>query len=259
MPETRIENQVSRIAIDKLVPHPNNPNRMSKGNFAKLVRNIERTGRYEPLVVRPCPARDCHSCASSSVRDTLRRNPEASGETEHDCFQIINGHHRRRALQELGYKTVDAVIWDIDDADADLLSATLNRLGGSDVLQKKLALLGRLNERANARDLAKLLPHTAPQIQRLTEMGNSACPMAMDNGGSQIASRKSPFANPVVFFLDDAQHEVVEKALSLARESQSAKTKAAQNAAALAQIALAFTEQHDAAREARLQNPESRI
>jgi ParB-like chromosome segregation protein Spo0J len=224
MPETRIENQVSRIAIDKLVPHPDNPNRMSKGNFAKLVRNIERTGRYEPLVVRPMG----------------------------DSFQIINGHHRRRALQELGYKTVDVVIWDINDADADLLSATLNRLGGSDVLQKKLALLSRLNERTKARDLAKLLPHTAPQIQRLTEMGNSACPMATGNGGSQIASRKSPFANPVVFFLDDAQHEVVENALSLARESQSEKTKAAKNAAALTQMARAFTERHDATGESRI-------
>jgi ParB-like chromosome segregation protein Spo0J len=55
MRETRNENRVSRIAIDKLVAHPDNPNRMSKTNFAKLVRNIERTGRYEPLVVRPCP------------------------------------------------------------------------------------------------------------------------------------------------------------------------------------------------------------
>jgi len=46
-PALREPNRVSRIAIDKLVAHPDNPNRMSRANFAKLVRNIERTGRYD--------------------------------------------------------------------------------------------------------------------------------------------------------------------------------------------------------------------
>jgi ParB-like chromosome segregation protein Spo0J len=73
-------NQVQSIALDKLVAHPDNPNRMSKAKFAKLLRNIERTGRYEPLVVRSCPQKP-------------------------DCFQIINGHHRLQALIELGNKT----------------------------------------------------------------------------------------------------------------------------------------------------------
>ena len=53
-------NKIQSIALDKLVAHPDNPNRMSKAKFAKLLRNIERTGRYEPLVVRPCPQKpDC--------------------------------------------------------------------------------------------------------------------------------------------------------------------------------------------------------
>lgn len=206
MPETRIENRISRIPIDRLVVHPDNPNRMSKGNFAKLVRNIERTGRYEPLVVRP----------------------------KNDGFQIINGHHRRRALQELGYTTADAVVWDIDDGDTDILLATLNRLGGSNVLDKKLTLVKRLNKRTNARDLARLLPHTAGQIRRFAQM----------NAGrlAPTKSASSVFANPKVFFLDDAQYEVVEKALSLARRDRSQKTRAARNAAALTEIAQCFIE-----------------
>ena len=39
-----MENMIQTIAIEKLIPHPDNPNRQSKANFAKLVRNIERTG-----------------------------------------------------------------------------------------------------------------------------------------------------------------------------------------------------------------------
>jgi len=214
MPETRNENRVSQIAIDKLVPHPDNPNRMSKGNFAKLIRNIERTCRYEPLVVRP----------------------------KDDGFQIINGHHRWRALRELGYKTVDAVIWDIDDADTDILLATLNRLGGSNVLEKKLALLGRLNERTEARELAKRLPHTAKQIRRLTRMSADGLARLQPAKSAAHQPVKSVFANPLVFFLDDAQHEIVQKALSLAQEGQNEKTKAARNAGALAYMARCFIE-----------------
>ena len=211
MRETRNENRVSRIAIEKFVSHHDNPNRMSKSNFAKLVRNIEQTGRYEPLVVRP----------------------------KGDSFQIINGHHRWRALRELGYKTADAIIWDVDDRDTDILLATLNRLGGSDVLEKKLALLSRLNKQMRARDLAKLLPLTRPQIERLSSLKGPTAPEKCGH----FANRPY-FANPLVFFLNDNQQKIVEKAMSLASQSRGEKTKAAKNAAALTHIAQHFIEEN---------------
>ena len=205
-------NQVQSIALDKLVAHPDNPNRMSKAKFAKLIRNIERTGRYEPLVVRPCP-----------------RKP--------DCFQIINGHHRWQALRELGYKTAEALVWDINDQNTDILLATLNRLGGSDVLDKKLTLLKRLNKSAfdgRTAKLAKLLPQTSNQIKRLTELAISDCRKAVEN-------RKSQILNPLVFFLNDKQQVVVAKALSAAMsEVEENRTKAMKNAAALTYIAQNF-------------------
>jgi ParB/RepB/Spo0J family partition protein len=205
-------NQVQSIALDKLVAHPDNPNRMGKAKFAKLIRNIERTGRYEPLVVRPCP-----------------RKP--------DCFQIINGHHRCRALKELGYKTAEALVWDVNDQDTDILLATLNRLAGSDVLDKKLALLKRLNKSAfdgRTAKLAKLLPQTSNQIKRLTELAMSDCRKAVEN-------RKSQILNPLVFFLNDKQQEVVTEALSAAiSETEEYRTKALKNAAALTYIAQDF-------------------
>ena len=207
MPETRIKNQVSSIPIEKLVAHPDNPNRMSKKNFAKLVRNIERTGRYEPLIVRPCPGRE-------------------------GFFQLINGHHRSRALRELGYETADAVVWDIDDHEANILLATINRLGGRDVLDKKLALLSRLNERTDARDLAKLLPLSAPQIQRLTKISS--------DGLSRIKLARPEFATPLVFFVSRRQQKIIESALSLVSEATGGKTKAQRSAAALAQVAEQF-------------------
>jgi ParB family chromosome partitioning protein len=204
---------IQSIPLDKLVAHPDNPNRMSKANMAKLVRNIEQTGRYEPIMVRPHPQRG-------------------------NYFQIINGEHRCRALAKLGYKTADCVVWDIDDEQTNILLATLNRLGGTDELGKKLELLKRLNKRMESGELSKLLPQTAKQIERLTNLKMPSTP------AKTIAKC---FSNPMVFFVNDSQKEVIEKALSLAEGARSEKTnatprstRAARRAAALADIAGEF-------------------
>ena len=203
---------IQSINLDKLLAHPDNPNKMSKANFAKLVRNLARTGRYEPLIVRPSPERQGY-------------------------FQIINGHHRWQALAHLGYESADVVVWEVDDEQTDVLLATLNRLGGSDDLAKKLKLLKRLSGRMTADKLGKLLPQTAKQIERLTSMLDSRYSMpAADR--SQVRSRRSKsLANPMVFFVSDQQQQTIEKALYLAGEKQNEKTKATKNAAALTHIA----------------------
>lgn len=203
MQKIKIKNQLMSIPIDKLIDHPGNPNQMSKRNFARLVRNIERTGHYEPLIVR----------------------------RQGGCFQIINGYYRCRALKHLGYQTVDAVVWNVDDTEADLLLYTLNRLSGSDVLEKKLALLDRINCNLDAHEMTKLLPFTRSQIEKLRNIKVPSAPARI--------STKS-FAVPMVFFLSADQQEIVTKALASARESQNEKTQAARNAAALTEIAKCF-------------------
>lgn len=199
-------NSIQSIALDKLEFHPDNPNKQSKVIFSKLVRNIERTGRYEPLVVRPCS-------------DNKGR------------FQIINGHHRCQALVRLGYETADCIIWDINDEETNILLTTLNRLGGSDQLGKKLKLLKRLNKKMSTGELTKLLPQTAKQIERLTHLKRPGAPAKMN---------AKCFANPLVFFVNDTQQQQIEKALSLAERPKVKVTKAARRATALAHIAKIF-------------------
>ena len=202
-------NSIQSIALDKLEFHPDNPNRQSRVNFAKLVRNIKQTGRYEPLVVRPCS--------------------EKAGR-----FQIINGHHRCHALVRLGYETADCIVWDINDEETDILLATLDRLGGSDQLGKKLKLLKRLNKTIVSGELAKLLPQTAKQIERLTNLKRPSAPAKMN---------AKCFANPLVFFVNDSQQQQIERALSLVEEPKAEMTKAAKRAAALAHMAGYFLNQ----------------
>jgi len=244
----KMTNEIKSIAIDRFEPHPDNPNRMSKANFRKLVRNIERTGRYEPLVVRPYPhepdmkfsPRTCGGGdAGRGVTPSVSARPRADGGSlkgkafgdgkqqdghpqaaleaatrpESPCvsvFQIINGHHRWQALKELGYKTADAIVWDIDDEQTDILLATLNRLGGSDILDKKLTLLKRLNKRMQTGELAKLLPQTKKQIERLTSMFSPPLYAGGNNPRINLG------ATPMVFFLNDEQSAVVADAIFLA-------------------------------------------
>jgi ParB-like chromosome segregation protein Spo0J len=190
------------IPVDKLIAHRGNPNRMSKRNFARLVRNIERTGLYEPLVVR----------------------------RQGDCFQIINGHNRCKALQQLGYETVDAVVWNVNDSEADILLSTLNRLRGSDVLEKKRALLDRINRNMHTREMAKLLPFTRSRIEKLKNIKIPSAPARID---------VKSFSVPMVFFVSAEQQRIVAKALASTPDG-SEKTRAARNATALTTIAQCF-------------------
>ena len=219
-------NQIQSIEIFRLYPHPGNPNRMSKENFRKLVRHIECSGRYEPLIVRPCsPQRP----QSTQRKNKLKNSANSAYSAVKGSFQIINGHHRFEALKLLGYETCDCVVWDVDDDEANLLLATLNRLCGQDVLEKKTALLDKLNSKLKVAELARLLPQTKTQIQRLIDLHKDGLKLKLAQPDEQS------IAYPFVFFLNAKQKQIVDKALSLA--STDTATKAERNAQAITLIA----------------------
>ncbi len=209
-----MSNKIQSIEIFRLYPHPGNPNRMSKENFRKLVRHIERTGRYEPLIVRPM-----------------------SNDSQ---YQIINGHHRFEALKLLGYETCECVIWDVDDDEANLLLATLNRLCGQDVLEKKTALLDKLNSQLKVAELARLLPQTKTQIQRLIDLHKDGLKLKLAQPDEQS------IAYPFVFFLNAEQKQIVDKAINhvgfmaVNPTRFTALSKAERNAQAITQIASGY-------------------
>jgi ParB/RepB/Spo0J family partition protein len=177
-------NSIIRIPLNKLLPHPENPNRMSKQTFEKLKRHIKQTHNYEPLIVR--------------------RHPEFK---KH--FEIINGHHRANALKELGETFADCVQWNVDDDQVRILLATLNRLGGKDKLAEKAKLIKSLSEKFSVKELSKLLPNTKAAIEKLKDI-TKQLPKIMEN--------PKPFLNTLVFFLDDEQIKIVEAALEKAMQ-----------------------------------------
>ena len=194
--------QIRAIGIDRLVANPASPNRMPKAAFAKLKSHIDRTGNYEPIVVRSRGGRP-------------------------RCFEIINGAHRAEALRQLGYTSADCVVWEVDDDEMLVLSGTINRLRGRDDLGAKSALIKRLCERFDVKQLVARLPETRKTIERLNDLKKQ--PPA-------TAAKAKAFLNPVVFFLTDEQKQILNDAMSDGPAKDKAPTSAPARAQAITAI-----------------------
>lgn len=198
--------QIKVIPITKLVPHPANPNRMAESIFKKLLAHIRSTGNYEPIVVR--------------VHPDL---PES--------YQIINGHHRVKALTALDVESADCVIWDVDDQQAMVLLATLNRISGNDDLQKKSELMKSLTKRFDIKQLVKMLPESTKSIQRLSSL---SCV-------EKISGILPPLSlSPMIFFLDDQQTKTIEDAIAKASSDSDGNSGAKKKAIAITKISQAY-------------------
>ncbi|MCD6395600.1 MAG: ParB-like nuclease domain-containing protein [Planctomycetes bacterium] len=194
--------QIQAIGIDRLVANPASPNRMPRAVFAKLKSHIDRTGNYEPIVVRGHDGRA-------------------------GCFEIINGAHRVEALGQLGYTSADCVEWEVDDDEMLVLSGTLNRLRGRDDLGAKSALIKRLCERFDVKQLAARLPESRKTIERLRDV---------EKQPPATAAKAKAFLNPVVFFLTDEQKQILNDAMGGGAEKDKAPISAPARAQAITAI-----------------------
>jgi len=219
------------IPLDALVPHPENANRMPLRLLEKLKANIERTGLYEPLVVRPMPRHapgrrpqvagtsDAPGgSAAGKVPPTSRSGLDGSlreasgGDLEPETpplrcrYQILNGHHRAGVLRQLGHTRARCDVWEVDDEEARLLLATLNRLEGRDDPSARAHLVARLSEGRSAEDLARLLPEPPDAIERLRRLAQPPpAPLAPES--------ITALARPMTFFLAEEQYVLVREAL----------------------------------------------
>jgi ParB-like chromosome segregation protein Spo0J len=178
------------IPVENILPHPENSNYMPPVLFKKLVRHIKNTGRYEPITVRP--------------------HPEESGK-----FQLINGHNRLNALKELGRDNARCTVWKLSDAEARLYLATLNRLSGKEVPERRELLLDALAKDFTQEDLTGLLPDPTEHIEALFRQEEEIAKMISN------FEKKEDIPAMLSFYLDRAKAETVEKALDLVKKSNS--------------------------------------
>ncbi|MEX0777924.1 MAG: ParB/RepB/Spo0J family partition protein [Phycisphaeraceae bacterium] len=130
------------LPLTVLHPHPANSNVMSPAALKKLTAHLARTDRYPPVIVRPMPDQ---------------------------TYQILDGHHRVAALRSIDRATVRCDIWEVDDAEALILLATLNRLQGQDDPRKRAALIAALRQQhgLSLTALARQLPEDARALEQL--------------------------------------------------------------------------------------------
>lgn len=148
---------MERLSIEVLIEHPDNPNRMTDDDMAKLRRNIDRSGgRYPPIIVR-----------------SLELSERWAAEHAEGLFQILDGKHRKDIAVDKGDADVECVVWDsIDDTQAGIFLATLNRLHGEDDAERRSSLIRKISDGTGMTPaaLADLLPESAKALEQHLEI-----------------------------------------------------------------------------------------
>jgi ParB-like chromosome segregation protein Spo0J len=197
------------ISLDDLVAHPLNSNVMSEDLQAKLRAHIKRTGRYPFLVVR--------------------KHPDEPGK-----YQVLDGHHRVAILRDLGHTEARCDVWDVNDREARLLLATLNRLQGQDQPRKRAELIHELLGEMSLDDLAGLLPETDKQIEELhalLEFPAEEIALLLEE---QAEEAEKVLPRVMTFVVTPEQEEVIEQAVELASDGTKGRDRKARGLANLA-------------------------
>lgn len=197
-----------QIAVDDLLPHPQNSNRMNEETLEKLRRHIERCGRYEPL--------------------TVRSHPQQQGK-----FEIINGHHRLRVLESLGHGTADCNVWEVGDEQSLLYLATLNRLCGEDVPERRSALLEELLEVHRLPELVDLLLETEADLSAISEYDGRA---SMPSEEDAAVGVEVEFPQMLSFMLSDRQAHDLNTAIDKMIEESSGESSRGEALVAIARL-----------------------
>lgn len=211
-----LDAELLRVALERLHPHPANPNVMDAVALEKLVRNIDRSGRYPPLVVRPHPGR--------------------AGD-----YQILDGQHRVEALGRLGHREALCFPWPCDDATALMLLATLNRLHGEDLPYRRAALLDELQRLVPREVMESLLPEDAGTIDATLSLLDVDRERLLDDLVRAAEREGSAGVRLVSFALAPEVEALVERAVALAGARLTGRHVRGR---ALAAVCEAYLEQH---------------
>ena len=205
------------VPLNDLRPHPLNANVMSDDLRAKLRVHIKRTGRYPFVVVRP--------------------HPDEAGQ-----FEILDGHHRVEILRELGHTEGRCDVWSVDDREAKLLLATLNRLEGADVPIRRAQLIHELLGEMSLGDLGGLLPETDKQLEELESLLQFPADEIAALLDAQAEKEEQVLPRVMTFVVTPEQEELIERAVELASDGTTGRDRKARG---LGNLARSFLEDRD--------------
>ena len=206
MAEKRVGTRM--VPLDDLVAHPLNSNVMPEDLRDKLRAHIKRTGRYPFLVVRPHP--------------------------ETGKYQVLDGHHRIAILRELGHVKARCDVWDVDDREAKLLLATLNRLQGQDLPIRRAQLIHELLGEMNIEDLGGLLPETEKQLEELHTLLEFPAEEIAAALEAEAEEAEKVLPRVMSFVVTPEQEELIDRAVEMASDGTAGRDRKARGLANLA-------------------------
>ena len=201
------------ILLSDLLPHPLNANVMPKDYRRKLKAHIKRTGRYPFLVVRP--------------------HPKETGK-----YQVLDGHHRIGILKELGHEQARCDVWEVDDREAKLLLATLNRLEGQDQPVRRAQLIHDLLGELSVDDLAGLIPEGERQIEDLHSLLEFPADEVAAELEDEAEKTEKVLPRVMSFVVTPDQEKIIEQAVELASDGTAGRDRKARGLTNLAKIFL---------------------
>jgi len=205
------------ILLNNLTAHPLNSNVMPEDLREKLRAHIKRTGRYPFLVVRPHPSED-------------------------GKFQVLDGHHRVAILRDLGHTEARCDVWHVDDREAKLLLATLNRLEGQDQPIRRAQLIHELLGEMSLDDLGGLLPETEKQLEELHSLLEFPADEIAALLEAEAEEEEKVLPRVMSFVVSPEQEEVIEAAVEAASDGTPGRDRKARG---LTNLAKRFLEDRD--------------
>jgi ParB-like chromosome segregation protein Spo0J len=190
MASTSISNaETHLLPLAHLERDPRNANVCDRDTLEKLQRNIARTGLCPPLIVRP-------------------------NQDKPDSFILIDGHHRKLVLEQLGWESAPCQIWPVSDHEARIALATLNRLRGTDDIRKRASLIDSLVREIPALDLSALIPESPAEIADLLSI-LSLDDVALESTlKAQRQAELDTLPVPLTFLVTPENARLIEEALA---------------------------------------------
>jgi ParB-like chromosome segregation protein Spo0J len=145
-----MQSGVLKVPIEQVHPNSFNPNSMSPIMFEKLKLGLKRTlkeaKKLPPIIVR---------------------------QLKEDNYEIIDGYHRWKALQQLGKQNIRVFVLDVDDVTARLLCNQLNYVHGEPEPEKyKEGILSLVELGTSRQEIKDLFPDTPEDLDRIFQDAN---------------------------------------------------------------------------------------
>ncbi len=152
---------------------PRNANRMSEDTYDALLESIRRVGYVQPILVTTLPG---------------------------GGYEVVDGHHRVRALRDLGWSSAGAVVLSGTE-DPRLVALALNRLRGETDLSVAGLVIEELLDAGIDQTMLAISGFSSSELEDLVRAMGDVSPTIADLGDADFGEERPAVVRPFVLEL----------------------------------------------------------